>query len=163
MSRSSIADIDCSVAQTLEVVGEWWTLLILRNVFHGVRTFDAFQEQLQISSSVLSARLKKLTDAGVLVRRQSKTDRRSFEYRLTEAGLELYPIFVALMQWGDRWRPNGRGQRVELCDKATGRPIAGAMVMTEDGRALHAWEVEPVAGPGADETTRQLIDAARRR
>ena len=65
MPRSSFDHMDCSVAQTLEVIGEWWTLLILRNAFHGMRTFDAFQQQLDISSSVLSSRLKKLTDAGI--------------------------------------------------------------------------------------------------
>ncbi|MGB5810669.1 MAG: helix-turn-helix domain-containing protein [Polyangiales bacterium] len=158
MSRSSWADVDCSVAQALDVIGEWWTLLILRNAFHGMRTFEAFQEHLGISSSVLSARLRKLTDAGVLSRHASKSDGRSVEYRLTRKGLELYPVMISLKQWGDEWCSNGRGLRLELLEKATGAPIAGAQVMSRDGSPLHAWEVEVRAGPGADDLTRRLLD-----
>tara|TARA_R110000751_G_scaffold76821_3_gene154863 strand:- start:3598 stop:4050 length:453 start_codon:yes stop_codon:yes gene_type:complete len=149
--------MDCSVAQTLDIVGEWWSLLILRNAFHGMRTFDAFQKQLDISSSVLSARLKKLTEAGVLIKVPCSDDKRSFEYRLTPAGMDLYPVLIGLMQWGEKWRPNTRGQRMVLLEKATGKPLQGVEVLSADGRPLKAWQVQPVAGPGADEHVHELI------
>tara|TARA_R110000868_G_scaffold6865_10_gene38166 strand:+ start:6980 stop:7432 length:453 start_codon:yes stop_codon:yes gene_type:complete len=149
--------MDCSVAQTLDIVGEWWSLLILRNAFHGMRTFDAFQKQLDISSSVLSVRLKKLTEAGVLIKVPCSDDKRSFEYRLTPAGMDLYPVLIGLMQWGEKWRPNTRGQRMVLLEKATGKPLQGVEVLSADGRPLKAWQVQPVAGPGADEHVHELI------
>lgn len=163
MSRSSWADMDCSVAQTLDLVGEWWTLLILRNAFHGMRTFDEFQKQLGISTSVLSARLKKLSDAGVLLRETSERDGRSVEYRLTQKGLELYPVMISLMQWGDKWRPNGRGRRLDLREKRTGKRIEGARVVAADGRPLEPFEIEVRAGPGADALTRGLIAHGKER
>ena len=157
MSRTPLHHMDCSVAQALDIVGEWWSLLILRNAFHGMRTFDAFQKQLDISSSVLSARLKKLTEAGVLKKVTSSDDKRSFEYRLTEAGMDLYPVLIGLMQWGEKWRPNEVGQRIVLLEKTTGLPVHGAEVLSADGKPLKAWQVQPVAGPGADEHVRELI------
>ncbi|MEM7136923.1 MAG: helix-turn-helix domain-containing protein [Myxococcota bacterium] len=156
MSRS-LADMDCSVAQTLNVIGEWWTLLILRNAFHGMRTFDDFQAQLGISTSVLSARLKKLTDEGVLSRSPSAHDGRSFEYRLTAKGLELYPVMISLMQWGDKWCPNGRGRRLDLLERETGARIQGARVLSREGKPLDAWDIDVRAGPGADPTTQDLV------
>ena len=154
--------MDCSVAQTLELIGEWWTLLILRNAFLRMRTFDEFQKQLGISTSVLSARLKKLTDAGVLSRQSSAHDGRSAEYRLTEKGLELYPVMIALMQWGDKWRPNGRGLRLDLRERKTGRRIAGVRVLSAAGEPLGPRDVEVRAGPGADATARSLVSLRKR-
>lgn len=159
MPTTAFARMDCAVARTLDFVGEWWTLLILRNAFHGMRTFDAFQANLGISTSVLSARLRRLTEAGILERRPSPSDGRSVEYRLTEAGLDLYPVIVSLMDWGEKWAPNPRGRRIELIEKATGRPIAGTAVLAADGRPLKPWEVRPVAGPGADQDTFELLEA----
>ena len=157
MPRSSFDHMDCSVAQTLEVIGEWWTLLILRNAFHGMRTFDAFQQQLDISSSVLSSRLKKLTDAGILEKQQSSTDGRYFEYRLTESGFDIYPIIVSLMEWGEKWNPSPQGRRINLIEKATGKPVKGVAVLSAKGKPLHAREVVAVAGPGADSQAEELV------
>lgn len=157
MPRLSQHHDDCSVTQALDIVGDWWALLILRNAFHGMRTFDAFQKQLDISTSVLSARLKTMTEAGVLKKVPSAADGRSFEYRLTPCGLDLYPVLVALMQWGEKWRPNDKGQRMILLEKATGQPVQGVEVLSASGKPLKAWDVEPVPGPGADERVRELI------
>jgi DNA-binding HxlR family transcriptional regulator len=92
----------CSVARTLEVVGERWTLLILRDAFLGVRRFDDFQRSLGIARNVLNTRLQRLVDAGVLERRRYQERPERFEYRLTEMGLDLWPAIVALMNFGDR-------------------------------------------------------------
>lgn len=161
MSTSSLSEIDCGVAKTLSVVGEWWGLMILRNAFHGMRTFDAFQENLNISTSVLSARLKTLTEAGVLERRRSETDGRSYEYRLTEAGFDLYPIIVGLLNWGEKWDPSPDGKRMRLYEKATGEEIFGAAVITRDGRRLDPREVRAEAGPGASPKVRALTGKVR--
>ena len=127
-----------------------------------MHTFDEFQKQLGISTSVLSARLKKLTDAEVLSRQSSAHDGRSVEYRLTEKGLELYPVMISLMQWGDKWRPNGRGRRLDLRERKTGRRIAGVRVLSADGEVLGPRDVEVRAGPGADATARSLVSRRKR-
>ena len=163
MATNSVENIDCSIAKALGVVGEWWTLLILRNCFHGMRTFDEFQLNLGVSTSVLSARLKTLVDAGVLERSQSKQDGRSYEYSLTELGFEFYPIMVGLAQWGEKLSPGGRGQRLELIEKSSGKAIAGVAVLSQDGTHLRPWDVRPVAGPGADAKLHELLEAKLRR
>src|SRR5712692_2233716 len=103
MRRTSFSDMDCSVAQTLEVIGEWWTLLILRDSFQGVRRFDDFQRRLGVARNVLTQRLDRLVEQGILARRQYQDRPARYEYRLTAKGLDLYPVVIALMDWGDRW------------------------------------------------------------
>jgi DNA-binding HxlR family transcriptional regulator len=103
MKRTSYADMPCPMAQALERVGEWWSLLILRECFRGTRRFGDFERRLGIAKNVLSSRLKHLVEAGVLERRPSKDDAREIEYRLTESGKDLAPVLIALAQWGDRW------------------------------------------------------------
>lgn len=158
MAGKSLRDIDCAISQTLAVVGEWWTLMIVRNAFHGMRTFDAFQEDLGVSTSVLAARLKTLTEANIFRREQSEVDGRSFEYILTEKGKDLYPLIIAMKDWGEKWYPNKRGARIDLLEKSTGKPIRGAAVLASDGRVLDPREVLPVAGPGADEAMLRLLN-----
>ena len=103
MKRTSFAGMECSVAQALEVVGEWWTLLIVRDAFLGVRRFEEFQRRLGVSRNVLTDRLDTLVEHGIfaLVRYQDRPPRS--EYRLTDKGRDLYPVIVSLRQWGDRW------------------------------------------------------------
>ncbi|MBQ0742921.1 MAG: helix-turn-helix transcriptional regulator [Pseudomonas sp.] len=160
MLRATPHHDDCSVTKALDIIGDWWALLILRNAFHGMRTFDALQKQLGISTSVLSSRLKTMTEAGVLKKVPATGDGRSFEYRLTPSGHDLYPVLVALMQWGEKWRPNEKGQRLLLLEKATGLPVQGVEVLSAAGLPLKPWDVVPVAGPGADERVRELIGSA---
>jgi DNA-binding HxlR family transcriptional regulator len=107
MRRTSFAGMNCSVAQTLEVVGEWWTLLVVRDAFLGVRRFEEFQRRLGVSRNVLAERLEKLVRYGILdpVRYQDHPPRH--EYRLTDKGRDLYPVIVSLRQWGDRWAQDG--------------------------------------------------------
>lgn len=93
----------CSIAASLEIVGDRWTILILRDAFRGLRRFDEFRRDLDIPRAVLADRLRRLVAAGVLTKRAYQDRPVRFEYRLTRMGLELSPILVALMQWGDRW------------------------------------------------------------
>ena len=108
-----------AIAGALEVVGERWSLLIVRNVFLGLRRFDQIQENLGIARNVLQARLKRLTEQGVIERVRYQERPQRYEYRLTEKGLDLWPTIVALMQWGDRYaapagRPGGRARTPRL-------------------------------------------------
>lgn len=163
MKAAELSESGCGVAQTLAVIGDRWTMLILRDAFHGVRRFDQFQAQLAISSSVLSDRLARLVREGVLERRAAPDDGRGAEYRLTPAGLDLYPVLIALNQWGDRWRPDPAGERLQLLERATGAPIRGAEVIAADGRTLTARDVIPAAGPALAPDLALLVETHRKR
>jgi DNA-binding HxlR family transcriptional regulator len=104
MRASEIGEQQCSIARPAALLGDRWTLLILRQSFNGVKRFEDFQETLEISRSLLSERLGRLVDAGVLRREPYKDSVRTRDhYRLTEMGLELYPVLMALRRWGDRY------------------------------------------------------------
>lgn len=144
MHRKSFAGMRCSIARALEIVGEWWSLLVLRECFRGAKRFDDFQKALPIATNILSARLAKLVTAGVLRRERSEDDRRRHEYRLTDKGRDLYPILIALMHWGDRWEAGPNGPPVVIVERATGRPIAPMAIRNQDGRALDPREVQGI-------------------
>jgi DNA-binding HxlR family transcriptional regulator len=93
----------CSVARTLDVIGEWWTMLIVRDAFRGVTRFEDFHRNLGIARTVLSARLDRLVELGIFARRQYSDHPPRSEYLLTEKGRDLFPVLVTLIQWGDRW------------------------------------------------------------
>ncbi|MFJ2243247.1 winged helix-turn-helix transcriptional regulator [Streptomyces sp. NPDC087862] len=101
--RTSLADADCAIAQALDVVGDWWTLLIVRDTARGVHRFDALQEELGVSRKVLAERLRLLVDAGVLSREPYQDRPPRYEYRLTRRGRALLPVLIALQDWGDTW------------------------------------------------------------
>ena len=103
MKKVSFADMHCSVAQSLEVIGEWWTLLILRDAFLGVTRFDDFAKRLGIARNVLTARLDTLVDNDVLTRIPYDEARGRYDYRLTDKGRALLPVMTAIRQWGDEW------------------------------------------------------------
>ena len=109
MQRPSFADIECGVAQTLEVVGEWWSLMVVREVFYGRRRFEEMHEDLGIARNTLTNRLNRLVDEGVLERRFYSESSGRTEYHLTKAGRDLQPVLIALMQWGRTWRPLAGG------------------------------------------------------
>ncbi len=105
MQFTSLADWNCSIARTLDVVGEWWTPLILRDAFRGTTRFDDFQASLGMARSVLTSRLRKLTDQGILQRHAYCEHPPRYEYKLTEKGLALFPVIAAMLHWGDTWAP----------------------------------------------------------
>jgi DNA-binding HxlR family transcriptional regulator len=139
----------CSVARTLEVIGERWTILVLREAFMRVRRFDDFQRNIGVARNILSARLRKLVEAGVLERRQYSDRPPRFEYRLTECGLDLYPAIVALMEWGDRYVANPGGPPVLLHHRSCGRESTLLMVCSECREPIRARDMQPRPGPGA--------------
>lgn len=156
MQRKSFNGMNCSIARALEEVGEWWSLLIVRECTQGATRFEEFQRELGIARNILTVRLERLTQLGIL-ERFALEDRANTEgYRLTEKGEQLYPVLVALMQWGDRWLRDGKPP-VELVEDATGETIEPLVVQSKDGRPLSFREVRFSRGPGATENTDRVI------
>jgi DNA-binding HxlR family transcriptional regulator len=147
----------CSIARALEVVGERWTLLIMRDAFLGVRRFDEFQRRLGVARNVLNTRLQRLVEHGLLERSRYQERPERFEYRLTDMGRELWPSIVALMQWGDKWLAGEAGPPTIIRHRACGGDVSDKRTCLACGADLCAADVETVAGPGAGE--RPLVSA----
>jgi DNA-binding HxlR family transcriptional regulator len=141
----------CSIARTLELVGEKWTLLVLRDAFNGVRRFDDLHRRIGAPRQVLSQRLGRLVAAGLLRRvpYREPAQRTRYEYRLTKAGLDLYPVLVALLAWGDRHRPAADGPPLELTHRDCGEKIELVLRCAAGHDLASAREVRPRPGPGA--------------
>ena len=149
MLRRDYAGQNCSIAATLELIGERWTLLIIRDAFLGIRRFDDFQARLGIARNVLQARLERLIEQGLLRRVQYHERPPRFEYRLTAKGVELWPVLVALMKWGDKHAaPNGP-PRLTL-HRGCGGEIDDHLTCSKCGARVTAREVEARPGPGLE-------------
>lgn len=148
MRRASFEDMDCSVARSLEVVGEWWTLLILRDAFFGVSRFEAFQQRLGIARNVLSARLDTLVTHGVLERRPYDEARERYDYVLTPKGRALWPVLVTLRQWGDEWITGAEDAPIALLHTGCGEHVTAVLHCSSCGEELRGGEVRAVPGPG---------------
>jgi DNA-binding HxlR family transcriptional regulator len=138
----------CSIAAALEVVGERWSLLIVRDIFLGLRRFDEIQADLGIARNVLDTRLTKLLVQGVLEKHPYQERPRRWEYRLTEKGLDLWPTVVALMQWGDRYAAPA-GPPVLLEHRGCGGMVDAHRICETCGARLSARDVRARRGPGA--------------
>ncbi|MFG2921304.1 winged helix-turn-helix transcriptional regulator [Streptomyces sp. NPDC048305] len=148
--RISLADADCAIAQALDVVGDWWTLLIVRDTARGVHRFDELQRELGVSRKVLTERLRLLVDAGVLTRRPYQDRPVRHEYRLTPRGRALLPVLIALQDWGDAW-VLGEGETVATAAEDSreaarvralvGTRLPGLDLLDQDGVSR-----DPVAG-----------------
>jgi DNA-binding HxlR family transcriptional regulator len=123
MRWNEIDTMTCSIARTLSVVGDRWTMLIIRDLFLGVRRFEAIQQDLRLTPHRLSHRLRKLVRDGILIRVEYEKHPRRFEYRLTEKGVDLYSLIVVMLGWGDRWMAGPAGVPVELVHRPCGHPI----------------------------------------
>ena len=147
MERKSFSDMACSVAQCLEVVGEWWSMLIVRDAFLGVSRFDDFQRRLGISRNILQQRLTHLVENGVLVRVPYSQRPVRHEYKLTDKGRDLWPVLTAMRQWGDAHAAPG-GAPVELVHRDCGEKTTALLVCDHCGKPLDARAVKAVPGPG---------------
>jgi DNA-binding HxlR family transcriptional regulator len=150
VQRTSFEGLNCSVAQCLEVVGEWWSLLIVRDAFLGVTRFDDFQARLGISRNILTHRLNNLVDNGVLRRVPYQDHPPRSEYRLTDKGRDLWLVVTAMRQWGDRWAAP-EGPPVRIRHTACGRVVEAVAVCSDCGEPLEARSVTVVPGPGASD------------
>ena len=141
---------DCSIAGTLELIGERWSLLVIREVFSGRRRFEEMQKTLGVARNVLSTRLGRLVDEGILERRPYSDHPRRFEYFLTEKGLDLWPVLIALMGWGDRHIYGGEGSPVAIVHKGEcGGRVNDRRICEKCGKELKVREARAVPGPGA--------------
>jgi len=156
MLKRDYANQYCPVASTLEVVGERWTLLILRDVFLGIRRFEELQRDLGVARNVLQARLERLVEEGILVKRPYQDRPLRSEYRLTEKGADLWPVLVSLLQWGDHYAIDGerpiilshRGCGGELDDRRR-CTVCGADVTVTEAVAIRTGATRP-GGPVAE-------------
>ncbi|MGO9198423.1 MAG: winged helix-turn-helix transcriptional regulator [Acidimicrobiales bacterium] len=145
MERKSFATMDCSVAQCLEVVGEWWSMLVVRDAFLGVSRFDDFQRRLGISRNILQQRLARLVDTGVFERVRYSERPVRYDYRLTDKGRDLWPVLTTMRQWGDRYAAPS-GPPVELRHKGCGEVAEAVLVCGSCGEKVTARDF--VAEPG---------------
>ena len=141
----------CSVARSVEVLGDRWTVLVLRDVFNGVRRFDELASHLGIARDVLTKRLAALVDDGVLERvpYQEPGSRRRYEYRLTEAGRDLRPVLIALIEWGDRYRAGVDGAPIVVTHDECGAPVHVALECDNGHRIEQPTRLRLRPGPGA--------------
>ena len=141
--------LDCSVAKALEVIGERWSLLIVRDILNGNRRFGELQQSLGIARNVLSARLQRLVDEEILERRAYQESPPRYEYFLTQKGLDLWPALIALLNWGDRYSPSPEGPRRLIVHKECGGTVSERGICESCGKLLTARDAKQVPGPGA--------------
>jgi DNA-binding HxlR family transcriptional regulator len=139
----------CSVARTLERIGDRWTMLIIRDAFLGVRRFDDFQGGLGIARNVLTDRLARLVDEGILEKRAYQERPERFEYRLTEKGIDLWPVLVSLMQWGDRHDPAEGGPPTVIVHRDCGGSLDQHFRCERCGADVDARTAAAMPGPGS--------------
>ena len=152
----------CMIARAMDVIGEQWTLLIIRDAFFGIRHFDEFQRSLGIARNILATRLTKLIEEDIFTRSPHPDDRRKVEYRLTDRGRELLPIIISLTQWGSKWkRREGELRPFSMVDRETGAPIARVEIRSTEGRVLGSRDFKLVAGPGLTDEIRRSVPALR--
>jgi DNA-binding HxlR family transcriptional regulator len=149
MLRRDYPGQNCSIANALEVIGERWTLLIVRDVMGGSRKFGELQEGLGVARNVLAARLQRLVDQDILERRPYQEAPPRYEYFLTEKGLDLWPALVALLRWGDRYSPPD-GERLVILHKECGGTVSDRGICESCGRVLHARDARAFPEPVVD-------------
>lgn len=139
MKRKRFDDLDCSVACALNEVGDWWSLLIIKQAMLGTRRYVDFQQRLGIAKNILCNRLSRLVENGVMARVNVGEHGTRYEYRLTEKGRDLFAVVVALRQWSERW--SGNKDAMRLVERSSGSPIAQVAVQSAEGEALSVRDV----------------------
>lgn len=151
MKRTSFSSMPCSIARTVDLIGDWWTPLVLREAFFGTKRFDEMQRVLGIGRNVLTERLRRLVDEGLMERQQYSEHPPRYEYLLTEKGTECFQILVAMMKWGDRWLDKGDGAPLLLRHKKCGEMVKGLLVCEHCGEPLESQDFRLELGPGFPE------------
>ena len=148
MKWDQVGELPCSIARTASIIGDRWTLLILRNAFLRMRRFEDFQAGLGLTRHLLASRLKRLVDEGVLARVPYQQSPLRHEYRLTDKGKALYPVLMALTAWGDAWMDKGAGPPLLLQHQTCGRRMHAVTVCSECREPVDVHQVMPLPGPG---------------
>ena len=156
MQRTSFGEMQCPIARSLERVGEWWSILILRDALYGMTRFDEFQRSLGVAPTILTRRLKALVEAGMLERRPYQARPVRYEYVLTERGRDFRPVILNLIAWGNRhFAPEGTS--VDMEDARTGLAVDPGFVERGTDRPVPLRSVRIKAGPAAGESLRERI------
>lgn len=150
---------NCALARTLDVLTDPWTFLILQEAFAGVQRFSDFEAALDISKNILSARLARLVESGILEQLDCGRYGRRLEYRLTAKGQDLAVVLAALRQWGDRWIFGEGNEPVVFCDRFSGQPLAPLALEAACGRAVKGEDMMMRPGPGASPETVAKLEA----
>ena len=157
MGRTRFDQMNCGIGRALEAFGDWWTLLIVRDAFFGVRRFSDFQRSLGIARNVLSARLEHLVDHGIFERVDVGAGGERFEYRLTDKGEALLTVLTAMREWSDEWVFGRGNEPVIVRERRTGRRVSKLRVSDAEGRPLARRDLRTEPGPGASpETVRRF-------
>jgi DNA-binding HxlR family transcriptional regulator len=161
LERTSFADMRCSLARSLELIGDWWSPLIIRDLFLDVTRFDDLVEDLGISRNLLTRRLKALVDDGIVERAAYQRHPPRYEYRLTEAGRDLVPALLALTEWGDRWARPKEGRPMLFVHKGCGHQFRPQVTCSACGDVVTAEAVMAVPGPGGAAKPGTMVVARR--
>jgi DNA-binding HxlR family transcriptional regulator len=154
MQHKSLNHTRCPIARSLERVGEWWSILILRDAFAGASRFDDFQKSLGIAPNMLTRRLKTLVDSGLLEKRLYSDKPARYEYVLTQQGRDFRPVLWSLIAWGNQYFA-AEGESVVIVDAVTGERADPVLIDRRTGRLLQAPDFVVAAGPAATERTRR--------
>jgi DNA-binding HxlR family transcriptional regulator len=162
VKRTPFAQWPCPIARTVDLLGDWWTPLVLREAYYGVRRFDEMQRVLQIGRSVLTQRLNRLVEEGLLTRElyQQRPDRH--EYVLTDKGRDFYPVVLAMAAWGDRWLNGEAGQPIVLHHTTCDHPTEARVVCAHCAEPLELGDVKASLGPGYPARLRQQAERLER-
>ncbi|MBW4091888.1 MAG: helix-turn-helix transcriptional regulator [Proteobacteria bacterium] len=158
MQRTSFGNMHCPIARSLDRVGEWWSILILRDAFYGLTRFDQFQKSLGMAPNMLTRRLHALVDSGLLERRRYQDHPPRDDYVLTARGRDFHPVLLALLAWGNRnFAPEGPSVQIARAD--TGAPVDPVVVDRHTGEPIAGPDYVVVPGPGADDGVRERLAA----
>lgn len=156
MQRKTFADAECPIARSLERVGEWWSILIMRDALQGLRRFDEFSRSLDIAPNMLTRRLNALVEAGLLERQPYSQRPLRYQYVPTAKGEDFRVVLMAFVAWGNRHYAE-EGQSVQLVERTSGRPVRSFMAALADGRTVPLEQCSVQAGPAASEEMRQRL------
>jgi DNA-binding HxlR family transcriptional regulator len=157
MQRTDFGRMNCSIARAIDILGEPWTPLILRDLLLGFTQFDEMQRDLGVSTNILADRLRRLTTDGVIERRRYGAHPKRYEYRLTDKGRDAVPILLALVAWGDRWEAGGAGPPTDIIHTRCGKPTAAVAHCGACGRKLEQSELVYRNGRGAETAPGTLL------
>jgi DNA-binding HxlR family transcriptional regulator len=152
VERKSFSEMDCSVAQCLEIVGEWWSMLIIRDAFMGITRFDDFQQRLGISRNILQQRLNHLVEADVFKKVPYSERPLRHDYKLTDRGRDLWPVLTAMRQWGDAHAAPD-GPPIQVVHRDCGQVAEAVLICDSCGERIGPRDVKAVRGPGRESLT----------
>lgn len=162
MKRTSFANWPCSIARAMDLLGDWWTPLVLREAFYGIQRFDDFHNGLNIARNTLADRLKTLVAEGLMEKRAYQADPVRYDYLLTQKGRAFFPVLVALQQWGDEWLSDETGPPIVLRHERCGHDASAKVVCSSCDEPLTSEDTTLHIGPGYPERLTHREDVRRR-